>query len=65
MEIINVCLEVNEPIKLNYEDPFLSNEAKNSLLEKDKKGKVDNIVPSGNHADRSIEQSVRYDIKEY
>ena len=62
MEIMNGCIEVSEPIRLNYEDPFLSNEAKNSLLEKERKPKSDK---PNRHPDENLgDQSIRSDIQE-
>ena len=43
IEIMSGCLDI-EPIRLNYDDPFLSNEANNSLLENKRRPKNDKFV---------------------
>ena len=65
MEIMSGCMD-NDPIKLNYEDPFLSNEAKNSLLEREKKPKTEKSVriSDDSRERRSMEPSIRSDLEE-
>ena len=65
IEMLNGCLD-NEAIRLNYDDPFLSNEAKNSLLEKEKKPRTDKLVrfPENIQNDRSSDHSIRTELDE-
>ena len=65
MEIMSGCMD-NDPMKLNYEDPFLSNEAKSSLLEREKKPKTEESVPISDdfRERRSMEPSIRSDLDE-
>ena len=58
----------NEAIKLNYDDPFLSNEAKNSLMEKNKQKSERSVRISessrDNHASSSSIRSELDEVKQ-
>ena len=65
IEMVNGCLD-NEPIRLNFDDPFLSNEAKNSLLEKERKTKLEKSerIANEHHDGRVNNSSIRSDLDE-
>ena len=53
----------NEAIRLNYDDPFLSNEAKNSLLEKNKQKSEKTVrISDGPHDHNGSNFSIRSEI---
>ena len=65
IEILGGYLD-NEAIRLNYDDPFLSNEAKNSFVEKERKPKSDKMIrPSESMHDPFVSaSSIRSELDE-